>query len=160
MRIDLLPHWTLTNFQPAFYDSESATVLQQMAKVYAKMQELLNDYNSFVTEINTTITDFQNGLLADFDCFKNCIISTMNNYIETIDTKINLQDLNITNKFEEQDQVIANAVDYMKNNIVQTATSVINQAIENGDLLISIDYDEPTEALNIILTREDDNNGI
>lgn len=156
MRIDLLPHWTLTNFQPAFYDSESATVLQQMAKVYAKMQELLNDYNSFVNEINTTITDFQNGILGDFECFRNCIIKTMNDYIENIDTKINLQDLNIRNKFEEQDEVIAQAVDYMKDNIVQTATNVINQAIEDGDLYINITYDEPTEALNILLTREDD----
>lgn len=149
MRIDLLPHWTLTNFQPAFYDSESATVLQQMAKVYAKMQELLSDYNSFVNEINTTITDFQNGIIGDFECFKNCIIKTMNDYIESIDIKINLQDTEI-----------ANAIDYMKDNIVQTATNVINQAIESGDLYINIDYDEPTEALNILLTREDDNNGI
>ena len=145
MRIDLLPHWTLTNFQPAFYDSESATVLQQMAKVYAKMQELLNDYNSFVNEINTTITDFQNGIIKDFECFRNRIIKTMNDYIETIDIKINLQDTEI-----------ANAVNYMKDNIVQTATNVINQAIESGDLYITIDYDEPTEALNILLTREDD----
>lgn len=156
MRIGLLPAWTLTDFQPAFYDSESATVLQQMAKVYAKMQELLSDYNAFVNEVNTTITDFQNGIIKDFECFRNCIIKTMNDYIETIDTKINLQDLNISNKFEEQDEVIAQAVDYMKDNIVQTATNVINQAIENGDLYINIDYDEPTEALNILLTREDD----
>lgn len=138
MRIDLLPAWTLTNFQPAFYDSESATVLQQMAKVYAKMQELLNDYNSFVKEINTTITNFQNGIIKDFECFRNCIIKTMNDYIETIDIKINLQDTEI-----------ADAINYMKDNIVQTATSVINQAIENGDIVVSIEYDEPTEALNI-----------
>ena len=145
MRIELLPAWTLTNFQPAFYDSESATVLQQMAKVYAKMQELLSDYNAFVNEVNTTITDFQNGIIGDFECFKNCIIKTMNDYIESIDIKINLQDTEITN-----------AVNYMKDNIVQTATNVINQAIEDGDLYINIDYDEPTEALNILLTREDD----
>lgn len=145
MRIDLLPRWTLTNFQPAFYDSESATVLQQMAKVYAKMQELLRDYNSFVNEINTTITDFQNGIIGDFECFKNCIIKTMNDYIESIDIKINLQDTEI-----------ANAVNYMKDNIVQTATNVINQAVESGDLYINITYDEHTEALNILLTREDD----
>lgn len=143
MRIDLLPKWTLTNFQPAFYDSESATVLQQMAKVYAKLQELIEDYNSFVNEINTTITDFQNGLLGDFDCFKNCIISTMNNYIETIDTKINLQDTEI-----------ANAIEYMKDNIVQTATTIINQAIENGTLQVAVSYDGEEEALNIIVTRE------
>lgn len=157
MRIDLLPAWTLTNFQPAFYDSESATVLQQMSKVYAKMQELLKDYNAFVNEINNTITDFQTGINKDFSCFKNCIIQTMNNYISTIDTKINLQDSNIANKFDEQDTIIANAINYMKDNIVQTTTDVINQAIENGtiraDLLL--EYNPLNESLTFRIEPEE-----
>lgn len=157
MRIGLLPAWTLTDFQPAFYDSESATVLQQMAKVYAKMQELLSDYNAFVNEINTTITDFQTGIIKDFECFKNCIIKTMNDYIETIDTKINLQDSAIANKFQEQDTLINNAIDYMKDNIVQTATNVLNQAIEEGtiraDLLL--DYNPVNESLTFRIVPEE-----
>lgn len=151
MRIDLLPAWTLTNLQPAFYDSESATVLQQMSKVYAKMQELLEDYNSFVKDINTTIDDFQNGIISDFDCFKNCIIKTMNDYISSIDTKINLQDSNIANKFSEQDTVIENAINYMKDNIVQTTTDVINQAIQDGTMRAELveEYNPLTETLTL-----------
>lgn len=145
MRIDLLPKWTLTNFQPAFYDSESATVLQQMAKVYAKMQELLNDYNSFVDEINTSITDFESGITGNFEEFKNCIISTMNNYIETIDTKINLQDTEI-----------ANAIQYMKDNIIATTTNIINQAIADGTLYVVVEYDSAAESLNIITERSEE----
>lgn len=143
MRIDLLPVWTLTNLQPAFYDSESGTALQQEARVYAKMQELIKDYNSFITKINIYIKDFEKGIIKTFDEFRNCIIKTMNDYIASCDMRINNQDIKI-----------ADAINYMKDNIVQTATNVINQAIENGDLNVAITYDEPTEALNIIVTRE------
>ena len=160
-----LPYWVLTDLQPAFYDSESGTVLQQMSRVYAKVQELLDAYNNFVKEINTYISEFEDGIIKDFECFKNCVIQTMNDYIQTIDTKINLQDLNIENKFEvqneliqakftEQDSKIDEAIDYMKNNIIATTTTIINEAIQNGDLNIAIEYDAPTEALNIIVTRE------
>lgn len=160
IRLKPLPPIALTNLQPAFYDVESVTAIEMVSKLYSYLQELVNDYNSFVTEVNNNIDAFEKGITKDFECFKKCIIKTMNDYIETIDTKINLQDLNISNKFEEQDQVITDAVNYMKNNIIQTATNIINQAIENGELQISITYDEPTEELNIIVTREDDNNGI
>lgn len=142
-----LPYWVLTDLQPAFYDSESGTVLQQMSRIYPKIQEVIDGYNNFVNEVNTYITEFEDGIIEDFECFKNCIIETMNNYIETIDTKINLQDMDIQN-----------AIDYMKTNIVTTVTNVVNQAIEDGDLNVGIEYNPTTEALKIIVTREGDNN--
>lgn len=144
-RITPLPHWVLTDYQSAFYDSESGSVLQALARIYPKIEELITDYNNYVKQIDNIINDFQTGMIEDFECFKQCIIETMNNYIETIDTKINLQDMEIDN-----------AIQYMKDNIIQTTTNVINQAIENGDISVSIDYDEPTEGLNIIVTREGD----
>lgn len=164
-----LPYWVLTDLQPAFYDSESGTVLQQTSRMYAKLQEALNEFNEYAKEINRYITDFEDGIINDFECFKNCIIKTMNDYIESIDMKVNIQDTRISeaienqnqiieNKFEEQDEEIQNAINYMKDNIIATATSVINQAIQNGDLNVGIEYDSPNEALNIIVTREGDNN--
>lgn len=141
-----LPFWVLTDLQPAFYDSESGTVLQQLSRIYPKIQEVINSYNDFVREVNRYIDEFENGIIKDFNCFKNCIIKTMNDYIESIDTKINLQDMDIQN-----------AIDYMKNNIVETTTNVVNQAIQNGDINISITYDSPSEGLSIIVTEGDDN---
>ena len=140
-----LPFWVLTDLQPAFYDSESGTVLQQLSRIYPKIQEVIDSYNDFVREVNRYIDEFENGIIKDFNCFKNCIIKTMNDYIETIDTKINLQDMNIQN-----------AIDYMKNNIVETTTNVINQAIENGDLNVGFEYNPSDEALDFIVTREGD----
>lgn len=162
-----LPHWVLTNLQSAFYDSESGTVLQQLARIYPKIEELISTYNEFVCEVNRYIKEFEDGIIEDFECFKNCIIKTMNDYIESIDTKISLQDLKISeaierqdntiaDKFTEQDNVIADAINYMKENIVATTTTIINQAIENGDINVSLTYDAVGEELTINVTREGD----
>ena len=160
-----LPHWVLTDLQPAFYDVESGTTLQQTSRMYARMQELIDIYNEFVSKINRYITDFENGIIEDFECFKNCIIKTMNDYIETIDMKINIQDTTIADsierqdqaiedKFNEQDQNIENAINYMKDNLVASAEAIINEAIQNGELNVGLEYNPTTEALNIIVTRE------
>lgn len=160
IRLQPLPPIALTNLQPAYYDVESVTAVEMVSKFYAYLQNLVNDYNSFVTEVNNNIDEFESGMTHDFECFRNCIIKTMNDYIESIDIKIGLQDNTIAEAIENQNSIIANAVDYMKNNIVQTATTVINQAIAEGDIQVSISYDEPTEELSIIITEEDDNNGV
>lgn len=140
-----LPHWVLTDLQPAFYDVESGTTLQQTSRMYAKIQELIDLYNEFVTKVNQYITDFESGIIKDFEEFRNCIIVTMNQYIETIDTKINLQDTKIND-----------AIEYMKDNIVSTATTLFEQALENGDISASLSetYDPTTEELILSVVAE------
>ena len=44
--IEFLPPWVETNLQPAFYDAESGTVLQQTARMYAKVNELIKSVNN------------------------------------------------------------------------------------------------------------------
>ena len=140
-----LPHWVLTDLQPAFYDVESGTSLQQTAKMYGKMQELIDLYNEFVTKVNKYIKDFEDGIIEDFEEFRNCIIKVMNEYIETIDTKINLQDTKIND-----------AIEYMKDNLVSTVTDLFNQALQNGDIsaTLSESYDPTTEELTLSIQAE------
>ena len=144
-----LPHWVLTDTLPAFYDCESATAIQQTAKLYGKIQELITIYNDFVRDINRYITEFEEGIIKDFNCFQNCVIKTMNDYIESIDTKIELQD----NKIQE-------AIDYMKNNLVSTVTTLFNQAIQSGDitanLLEAYDSDDESLVFSIVASEESD----
>lgn len=140
-----LPHWVLTDPHPAFYDCESATAVQQTAKIYARIQELITIYNDFVRDVNRYITEFEDGIIKDFNCFQNCIIKTMTEYIESIDIKMSVQDTNIEN-----------AIQYMKDNIIATTNNIINQAIENGDLNVGFEYDPTDESLNFIVTRESD----
>lgn len=144
-----LPHWVLTDPQPAFYDCESATAVQQTAKIYAKIQELITLYNEFTKEVNRYITEFEDGIIKDFNCFQNCIIKTMNDYIETIDMKINLQDSKIEESINNQNAIIQNAVNYMKENLVSTVTTLFNNAVRNGDITANLleTYDSSNESL-------------
>jgi exonuclease V gamma subunit len=140
-----LPHWVLTDLQPAFYDVESGTTLQQTAKIYGKMQELIDLYNEFVTKVNKYIKDFEDGIIEDFEEFRNCIIKVMNDYIETIDTKINLQDTKIND-----------AIEYMKDNIVSTTSELFSQALQDGDIRASLveNYNPTTEELTLSIQAE------
>lgn len=52
--INFLPPWVETNEQPAFYDKESGTCLQQTARMYAKVNQLVRSVN----EQNETIADY------------------------------------------------------------------------------------------------------
>ena len=105
-RVETLPNWCVANGQPAFYDTESATAIQMTARLYKKMQELIEQYNEFTCEINNLIEEFEQGIIHDFCEFKHCVIDLMNKYIETIDTKINLQDLKIDEAIQRQDATI------------------------------------------------------
>ena len=53
-KINFLPPWVETNLQPAFYDTESGTCLQQTSRMYAKVNQLVRSVN----EQNETIADY------------------------------------------------------------------------------------------------------
>ena len=64
-----LPPWAETGLQPAFYDVESGTVLQQTARMYNKVNQLtrlFNEFseatseevNAFEREVNDTVTEY------------------------------------------------------------------------------------------------------
>ena len=56
--IEYLPPWVETGLQPAFYDKESGTVLQQTARMYAKVNELTKAFNDFSEETKDTVNEY------------------------------------------------------------------------------------------------------
>ena len=145
IRLKPLPPIALTNLQPAFYDVESVTAIEMVSKLYAYLQNMVNDYNSFITEVNNEIENFENDINYNIQEFESCIRNLMSEFIESIDIKIDLQDAKIEN-----------AIEYMKDNIIETTTTIIDNLIQNGEINVSISYDSETESLDIIVTREDD----
>jgi hypothetical protein len=59
-RINFLPPWVETNLQPAFYDKESGTVLQQTARMYARVNMLIRMFNKLSRNTKTTVEDYIN----------------------------------------------------------------------------------------------------
>lgn len=54
-----LPPWAETGLQPAFYDVESGTVLQQTARMYDKVNQLIRLFNEFSESVSTEINAFE-----------------------------------------------------------------------------------------------------
>lgn len=57
-RINFLPPWVETNLQPAFYDKESGSCLQQTARMYAKVNQLVRIANEQYAKIEEYIAKF------------------------------------------------------------------------------------------------------
>ena len=67
--VEFLPPWVETGIQPAFYDKESGTVLQQTARMYARVNMLIRMFNKlskntkeeverFETSVNETVENY------------------------------------------------------------------------------------------------------
>lgn len=156
--IKLLPHWCLTDEHPAFYDTESRTAIQMVARLYSKMQELIEDYNQYIDDINDAIQEFENSTDQKIEDFENTINDIINDFTELINGKIADQNLEIENfestvngKIDAQDLVIADAVNYMKTNLNQIVTELFTQTIQDRDILITlgINYYPENEELEV-----------
>lgn len=85
--INFLPPWVETNLQPAFYDKESGTVLQQTARMYAKVNQLVRSVN----EQNETIADYIQQFID------------LHDYVEDYFDNLDVQE-EINNKLDEMAQ--------------------------------------------------------
>lgn len=58
--VEFLPPWVETGLQPAFYDKESGTVLQQTARMYDRVNMLVRMFNKLSKNTKTTVEDYIN----------------------------------------------------------------------------------------------------
>ena len=79
--IDVLPPWVETGLQPAFYDLESGTVLQQTARMYAKVRELTVAFNTFTENVTNEINTFEQNTNDEIKRFEGVVNDTVEEYI-------------------------------------------------------------------------------
>ena len=108
-----LPEWVLTSKSPAFYDTESGSTIEQTAKVYGAMRELIEAYNNFEKVVTESNTEFMNSVIAGNESFQKCVTDLVENYIKMLDDKVKQQDLKIENlsglvlEYNEPDEELA-----------------------------------------------------
>lgn len=85
--IELLPPWVETGLQPAFYDKESGTVLQQVSRMYPKINQIIGSVNNQ----NKTIADYIQKFID------------LKDYVETYLNNLDVQD-EINNKLDQMSQ--------------------------------------------------------
>lgn len=64
--IEFLPPWVETNLQPAFYDAESGTILQQVSRMYAKINEIIKSVNDMEKVVKATV-DYVDNYFKNLD---------------------------------------------------------------------------------------------
>ena len=120
--IPRLPYWVLTEKQPAFSETESRTAVEMVARVYGKIQELIDDYNSFVDTVNENIEDFESTTNQDLETFKTNLEKIIHDYIATLDMKI-----------AHMERSMQEATSAMTTNLKDTVEQVVEDMKANGD---------------------------
>lgn len=115
--IELLPPWIETGLQPAFYDKESGTVLQQVSRMWAKMIELGKGVNSYIAQF-TTLYNYVHDYFDNLD-----VQDEINNKLDAMAEAGTLQEI-ITS--------------YLQANVAWTFDTVSD--MKNSDNLVSGSY--------------------
>lgn len=137
--IEQLPNWAIANEHPSFYDVESATAIEMVAKLYRKVNDLIKEHNTFTEEFTTAFEEFKKSVNDNFELFSTELRQEFQDFIDVVELKIKNQDVKIDD-----------AVDYMKNKIVATTQNIVVNALVNEDIYVKMNYEEDTESLEIV----------
>lgn len=143
----LLPKWALLDPPSAAYDFESVTPLQQTARVYAKMQEMIKAYNEFADLINKEIVEFVGSSETEISNFKEAVEKRIRCEFEKMDAAFAKMKVDVAKYTEEK------IVEIYQQQIHDQLSQIVNEKIANGDIDITLVYDPDSESLNIIPTE-------
>ena len=83
-----LPPWVETGLQPAFYDMESGTVLQQTARMYAKVQQLTRLFNEFSEDVSNEVNNFEHDTNTEIEHFEQATNTEIERFEQATNTEI------------------------------------------------------------------------
>lgn len=119
-----LPKWVIANPFPALHDFESLTVIDQTARIYGAMNQLIEEWNKMIDQLS----EFEKSETASREEFE----------------------LNMTKVIREfmcsWEQKTADLQEFAK--------TILNEAIQAGTITISEMYDPETESLNLVVGGE------
>lgn len=82
-----LPHWVFTDTRPAFYETESLTAVQMVARLYNFTQEQTDKLNDYCKHVDTFVSDYKSFMEKDIEAFKIAIEQKFGDFTEVLNTK-------------------------------------------------------------------------
>lgn len=122
--MNTLTKWVLANPLPAIHDFESLTVIDQTARIYGAMNQLINEWNKMIEQLS----GFEKSETESREEFELKITKVIMEFMCSWNQKT--ADLEM---------------------FVQT---ILNEAIAAGKLTITEVYDPETESLNMLIGGE------
>ena len=122
--MQVLPKWIIANPFPALHDFESLTVLDQTARIYGAMNQLIDEWNKMIQQLS----DFERAETESREEFE----------------------LNMTKVIRE----FMCSLGQKTADLQEYAQTVINEALQAGTITISESYDPETESLYLTIGGE------
>lgn len=119
--IDLIPA-IIKSHIPSVYEGESLTSLEYISKVSAKMNEVVDEFNSFVKSVCDEVDTYKNCTDKDIDLFKRTIEQKFADFISVI-----------TLKYQSQDVAIQGAVAEIIASLPEKLQTAIDEMYGNGE---------------------------
>ena len=88
--VEFLPPWVETGIQPAFYDKESGSVLQQTARMYARVNMLIRMFNKLSKNTKEEIETFEHDVNETVDEYIekfNELYNYVHDYFDNLDVQ-------------------------------------------------------------------------
>lgn len=139
----LLPKWALLDPPSPIYDLESVTPLQQTARVYAKMQEMIREYNEFADQINRETVEFIGSSETEISNFKESVEKRIGCKFKEMDAAFSKMKVDIA-KYAD-----AKIVEVYQQMIHDQLSQIVSEKIASGDIDITLVYDPETESLSM-----------
>lgn len=131
--IEKLQPWAFGH-NPAFDDKESLTAIQQTAKIYEKVNELIESYNGFGEDLRKDFEKFKTDSNTNYSEFISSVENKFNSFKNTIDLKISEQDTNINNSLSEYERKVNETLLYFKTNLPISIKNEIERMKNSGEL--------------------------
>lgn len=156
-RINFLPPWVETNLQPAFYDLESGTCLQQTSRMYAKVNQLIrsvNDQNETIADYIQQFVDLRNYVE---DYFENLDVQEeINNKLDEMTEDGSITQLLKPLVDEAEERIIGEVETYESSINTQIAdiNTKVNQAVSGNPIPVSSTDDMTDHDKTYLLTTD------
>lgn len=143
--VEFLPPWVETGLQPAFYDKESGTVLQQTARMYARVNMLIRMFNKLSKQTKEEVERFEtsvNETVADYIEQFNQLHDYVHDYFDNLDVQEEIN--NKLDDMAEQGILQEIITTYIQSNVAWTFDTVadMKQAtnLVNGSYAQTLGY--------------------
>ena len=87
--IGLIPNLIIQPTAPAFYDGDSVTVIEAMAKLQGKMNEVITAFNTLEENVTNQIAEFKASTDQDLETFETAMRQEFQDFIDVVDLKLN-----------------------------------------------------------------------
>lgn len=121
-----LPNWNVPVHSPTNWDFHSATVLEQTARIYDTINQLIDEYNRLVQ----ACSDFSESEQESREDFELKLTKVIREFICSWEQKTT--------------------------DLETFAETIINEAIQNGKISITEHYNPETESLSLVVGGIDD----